>query len=75
MSDIAVLNKPNLSESSRKAKDVREQLRALESTLRALSAEVAEGSPAGGQRLTRARLSVKMAVDELPCTDTSQLPF
>jgi hypothetical protein len=75
MSNAAVLNKPDLSESSQQAKNVREQLRALEAALRSLSSDVADAAPVAVGRLDRARLNVTRAVDELLCTESSQLPF
>lgn len=70
-----VLDGRSLSESSLAAKSVREQLRMLETTLRALSSEVAGDSPIAAGRLNRAQMNVERAIDELLCTEATQLPF
>jgi hypothetical protein len=75
MQNAAVLNRPDLSETGLEAKNVREQLRALESALRSLSSDVADASPVAVARLDRARLNVSSAIEELLCTDTAQTPF
>jgi hypothetical protein len=75
MNDAAVLNRPEVSESRQQAKNVREQLRALEAALRSLSFDVADASPVVVGRLDRARLNVGCAIDELLCTDGTQAPF
>jgi hypothetical protein len=78
MSEGTLLVEVDLSEARAKSKDVREQLRALEETLRVLAVEVTgktePSSPAAG-RLERARLNVMRAVDELNCTEGTQAPF
>lgn len=75
MSDATLLVEADLSEARAKSKDVREQLRVLADTLGALASDVSDTSPDAAGRLTRARLNVTRAIDEFPCTDTSQLPF
>jgi hypothetical protein len=72
---VAVLNKPDLAESGLEAKSVREQLRTLEAALRSLSSDVADAAPVAVGRLDRARLNVGRAIDELLCTDGTQMPF
>jgi len=47
----------------------------LEETLSALATDVSDKSPVAAGRLMRARLNVTRAVEEIRCTDTSQLPF
>jgi hypothetical protein len=78
MSEGTLLVEADLSEARAKSKDVREQLRALEDTLRTLAIDVTEktekSSTAVG-RLERARLNVTRAIDELLCTESSQMPF
>jgi ABC-type transporter Mla subunit MlaD len=75
MSDAAVLTTPDLSEVSAKSKNVREQLRVLAETLDALAAEVSDKSSVAEGRLSRVRLNVVRAIEEFPCTESSQLPF
>jgi hypothetical protein len=78
MSEGTALIEADLSEARASSRDVREQLRTLEETLRALAVDVTGmthvSSPAI-ERLERARLNVTRAIEELLCTDTSQMPF
>ncbi len=76
MSEATLLDQSvDLSEARARAKDVREQLRALEETLARLASEAPDVPPAGVKRLTRAGLNVTHAIQELLCTDTAQGPF
>jgi hypothetical protein len=75
MNDATLLVEADLSEARAMAKDVREQLRALEEALGALATDVSDQSSVAAGRLMRARLNVTRAVEEIKCTDTSQLPF
>ena len=76
ISDVTLLDQPvDLSEARAQAKDVREQLRSFVQTLARLASEAPEIPPAGVERLTRARLNVAHAIQELDCTDTAQGPF
>jgi hypothetical protein len=78
MSENTLLVEANLSEARAQSKNVREQLRVLEETLRSLALDVTgqtTKSSAAVGRLERARLNVTRAIEELLCTDTAQLPF
>jgi len=75
MSDATMLVEADLSEARTRAKDVREQLRALEETLGALAADVSDKSSLAAGRLMRARVGVTRAIEEIRCTDTAQTPF
>jgi hypothetical protein len=75
MSEGTLLVEADLTEARTKAKDVREQLRALENVLSALVSDVSDKSSLAAGRLTRVRLNVSRAIEEIKCTESTQMPF
>ena len=75
MSEAAVLIPVDLSEARARAKDVREQLRMLETVLSQLTAQTPELPTEASERIARARLNITRAVNEFLCTESTQMPF
>jgi hypothetical protein len=75
MSDATLLVEADLSAARAKSKDIRKQLRALEEALGALATDVLDKSSVAAGRLMRARVNVARAIDEILCTDGTQMPF
>jgi hypothetical protein len=75
MNEAAVLVPVDLSEARARAKDVREQLRMLETVLSELAVQTPELPTEAANRIARARLNIIRASDEFLCTEASQMPF